>query len=379
MCGYYNLIEGDDFDWLRERSSSLTTPLSPGIDHTTSTINGYFAYIQPSQTQKPGEKAWLASEILSIDKEACLTLFVYKKGQQVGDLNVYTRTTNKNPVLVKGFPGESAGGNWMLAEVTLPVNTDYFDVLIEAIVGQGGDQQFIAIDDLLLTRDGTCDYFKSTTTTPTTTTKGPSFVYQCSFERDFCDWKVVSLPLGANWMRRNGEFAVYGEAAFNDVTYQNVLGYYAYVDLKATSSGQAILQSPALSFTQESCLELWFQLGGPVNSGLDIYVRDGLNRNMVWKRSGNQADSWSHLYLKIDKSDSVRTIELEADTGAANKGFVAVDEIKLIQGSCPATQYCDFENGICDFEHDITGQFQWIRHRGKTPSGFLQTGPSYDQ
>jgi hypothetical protein len=56
---------------------------------------------------------------------------------------------------------------------------------------------------------------------------------------------------------------------------------------------------------------------------------------------------------------------------------VAVDEVKLLLSSCPAQQYCDFESpAICNYQHDVTGDFKWTRNKGQTDS--YNTGPPFD-
>lgn len=58
-------------------------------------------------------------------------------------------------------------------------------------------------------------------------------------------------------------------------------------------------------------------------------------------------------------------------------GYVAIDEVKLLISECPSLQYCDFEtDDICNFEHDITGDFKWERNKATTST--IATGPQYD-
>ena len=58
-------------------------------------------------------------------------------------------------------------------------------------------------------------------------------------------------------------------------------------------------------------------------------------------------------------------------------GYVALDDIQIILGACPATQFCDFESpDICNYQHDVTAKFKWTRNKGSTDS--LSTGPPYD-
>jgi hypothetical protein len=64
------------------------------------------------------------------------------------------------------------------------------------------------------------------------------------------------------------------------------------------------------------------------------------------------------------------------DASQIYKGYIAIDDVRLILDSCPATQFCDFElPNICNYEHDVTGNFKWARNRGTTSN---TTGPQYD-
>lgn len=379
-CGYYNTKEGDDFDWLRSRAMHVNLTYSPSVDVTTGTTEGHFAYIKPTSSERPNQKAWLVSELITNDMEACLTYYYYLHGQTapaVGNLTIYSRTENKAPVSLASFSGDK-GSSWILGELTLPINTLYYDILFEATVGQT-NEAIIALDDIKLTKGGTCTFFKSTTTRQTTTTTLPAFKYQCSFELNFCDWMTDSVSTQAQWTRRNGELAVFGEAPFNDVTYQNRLGYYAHVNLKTSQTGVALLKSPSLAKLAQ-CFEFWYQVGGPVNSGLEVSIRQASNKTTIWKRDGSMSDTWNHAYVNIpeDRTNFARSIEAEVDTSASSDGFVALDDIRVLQGPCPASQYCDFEKDICDYQHDITAKFKWDRNKGKTSSGTLGTGPTTD-
>lgn len=53
-CGFYNTREGDDFDWERAkgRKNDFT---GPQVDHTTGTIEGYYALINPLSSYPEGK------------------------------------------------------------------------------------------------------------------------------------------------------------------------------------------------------------------------------------------------------------------------------------------------------------------------------------
>lgn len=52
-CGYLNTKEGDDFDWERGKGRVYYFT-GPGVDHTTSTVEGYYIFINPSSSMPMG-------------------------------------------------------------------------------------------------------------------------------------------------------------------------------------------------------------------------------------------------------------------------------------------------------------------------------------
>lgn len=140
----------------------------------------------------------------------------------------------------------------------------------------------------------------------------------------------------------------------------------------------AILKSPNFDNPQTTCLEFWYQLGGAATSGLAVAIKNRDTRNVIWRRDGNKADSWSHAYVTVLNTNLVnKWIEFEGDMSNLFSGYVAIDEVRLLIAECPSVQYCDFENvDLCGYDHDITGDFKWTRNKGDTPS--LSTGPKFD-
>ena len=45
-------------------------------------------------------------------------------------------------------------------------------------------------------------------------------------------------------------------------------------------------------------------------------------------------------------------------------GYVALDDVKILNGTCPSSRVCDFEDSsICGYQNDATADFTWSRHR----------------
>ena len=199
------------------------------------------------------------------------------------------------------FLKKEIGDFWIKGEVTIPTETRYFDLILEATRGDGifGN---IALDDIEMTLGGTCEFFNSTTTTIQPTTIAPEAKFYCNFENDMCEW-LPDESSDVFWTRQNGLNAKYGTAPLSDVSYQNSYGYYAYINAYYEGSLKtAILKSPNFDNSHVTCLEFWYQLGGAASSGLAVALRNRDNKVVLWRRSGNAADVWSHAYVTVSNA-----------------------------------------------------------------------------
>ncbi len=294
-CGYYNTKDGDDFDWEKGKGP-LYSSTGPTVDHTTNTQDGSYVFINPSYTHNKGDKAWLISEVLSLTEAACLNWYMHLYGNGIGNLSIYQRIYNKNLTILWKTSGNK-GDKWILGQITIQPQSNYFDLIFEATVGNSVFGN-IALDDINLVKGGSCEFFNSTTTKQTTS-NAPPFGLSCDFEdKKFCDWYPDPLS-DKQWSIQSGNSAVYGSAPLNDVTTSSSQGYYVYVSTNLNIQyGTAILRSPSLISNQESCLEFWYQLNGPSASGLTITLKSKSNKTELWKRKGNLADTWSHAYVR---------------------------------------------------------------------------------
>lgn len=57
--------------------------------------------------------------------------------------------------------------------------------------------------------------------------------------------------------------------------------------------------------------------------------------------------------------------------GKSWEGDISLDDLKLNFGTCPPSDICTFEHGLCDgWEKGSDGDFEWSRGRnGSTPTG----------
>lgn len=100
LCSWVNGQNGvvDDFDWLRNSGATPSVGTGPNVDHTLGTPQGFYLYIEASETFNKGAKAWLISEHYDAGPH-CLAFWYHLYGQHIGTLSVYTRIGVSKPQL----------------------------------------------------------------------------------------------------------------------------------------------------------------------------------------------------------------------------------------------------------------------------------------
>lgn len=70
-------------------------------------------------------------------------------------------------------------------------------------------------------------------------------------------------------------------------------------------------------------------------------------------------------------------VVFEAVRGPSYTSDVAIDDVSIISGACPAPGSCNFESGKCGYSNIVNGDdFDWSRTKGRSPSAY--TGPHTD-
>lgn len=102
----------------------------------------------------------------------------------------------------------------------------------------------------------------------------------------------------------------------------------------------------------------------------------------VWVMKNPHGDHWNLVSINYEGgAQSIKNVVIEAYANFKQAGDIAIDDISQSMGPCEdpnfASVTCDFEEEhICGYTSDPTGQFNWLRHKGRTQSA--QTGPSVD-
>ncbi|XP_052220183.1 SCO-spondin-like isoform X8 [Dreissena polymorpha] len=154
LCSWQN-VQGDDFNWVRQHSSTPTDDTGPEFDHSLKNASGFYMFIETSAPRAQNESARLQSPLIKPQKEItqCFQFWYHMKGSSIGQLNVYQSKGGSLPGdLVWSLSGEQ-GPDWSMGRVPVNASTNY-QMVIEGKVGDGylGD---IAVDDVSFT-DGNC-------------------------------------------------------------------------------------------------------------------------------------------------------------------------------------------------------------------------------
>jgi len=64
-----------NFNWTRQKGSTTSSNTGPPGDHTTGT--GYYAYIESSYPQQPGDRALLRSPLIPATSASCFTFYYH--------------------------------------------------------------------------------------------------------------------------------------------------------------------------------------------------------------------------------------------------------------------------------------------------------------
>ena len=366
----------------------------------------------------------------------CFSFMYVLNGNNPGSLNVYRKLysiTNKS--LEFNLNGNQ-GNEWKQALIPLRSVGDNFELYIEAVMGTNGN---IALDDLnLYDTDcsalpttpnpfelfqcgdgssipiaGVCNFIKDCANG-----YDEKVCADCDFENSTC--KYIDISDGdIKWTRTQALASPNGPSIDN--TLKNQYGYYANI---VDNTNVDILDWATLQLKQTlkpcspTCeLEFYYHMFG-VSDDLSVYLlsESGKYTELI-DLSGDFGDKWNRILLPIGRVSKAFKLEFEGVRYEDDFEYnLAIDDIKLVncefpapRPTCPANYFtcqrkscvlmnkvcdlvddcgdnsdelncqgytaCDFENGLCDWQHDPNAPIKWILNKGRTPT--FNTGKFY--
>ncbi|XP_025085553.1 MAM and LDL-receptor class A domain-containing protein 1-like [Pomacea canaliculata] len=372
FCTFTN-SKTDQFDWILGFGDTKSLYSGPSTDHTTGTVEGHYIFID-STTSLPGDKAQLVSETLHPTPGSCLVFYYNMNGAGMGSLNVY-KSTQLSQKLIFNQTGHHANA-WLQSSVNLTSVTPY-TIIFEGVKGANNTSD-IALDDISVSQ-GACGQQNGTGTPGITTTPLSIPNLGCDFENGICQW-TQDTSNQFNWTWQQGSTATADSGPRFDHTQGNIRGHYVDVDASHAANATARLRSPQFSNTGSTCATFWYHMYGADVNKLNLYLASpGKPGSQVWTKSGNQGFMWQYAEVEVGAVSSAQLI-FEAVCGTAYMGDIALDDISIISGPCPAPgkdlSFCDFEDThMCGFVQSISDQFDWVLETGATTPDL---GPKVD-
>lgn len=362
QCKWTDTSDGQS-TWQRQKASNDT---EPPADHTTHT--GYYMRVNFSQGSAQTE-ARLQSPPLPPSSLYCQILFHFHIGaENGGSLSVLMQQAEGSEAILWSRSHNTVS-HWTAELLPLGLHQQPYKVLFRGLKkapqeDTGTGNHVIAVDDVSFVN---CE---KSYQPPALSSFG------CSFEDGLCLW-VQGAEDQLDWLLRSGPTETPNTGPAEDHTGK---GKYLYIESSSPSVSRNVaqLKSPLLPLAGEDgyCFTFWYHMFGPTVGSLKVFLQtaDPLQKILVWQKSGNQGDEWllvqSHVTLQ-----KVHQVIVEATVGG-EAGDIAIDDISLIHGPCPASDVCDFEEGSCNWQQQTTEDFDWVRQSGPTHNH--NTGPDSD-
>eukprot|EP00057_Strongylocentrotus_purpuratus_P018006 XP_011672480.1 PREDICTED: MAM and LDL-receptor class A domain-containing protein 2 [Strongylocentrotus purpuratus] len=376
FCDWVNLGDGiDDFDWLWGTAVG-TGGVGPILDHTTFTSSGHYLYVDTS-THFAGTTGILQSQDYAHTGPRCVSFYYHMSGSGPGTLSVYRQDDGDlfvSPSLTKTG---NQGDRWMLAQVeVIPDPEKSYKIYIELTSTGPSTGSHMAIDDVNIDdrfclEEGTC-----------------------TFEYDMCGYVNDYQNDDFDWIRGSYTTSSGYTGPSIDHTLQTGYGHYVFIEGSFRTAGsKSWLLSEHFPATGGRCMDFWYHMYGAGMGDLNVYTAtENTAPKLVFTQSKNHGDIWLQAKVNVDAISTFWVI-FEGVVGYNYTSDVSLDDMFLHPSICsipieiptqpappptslPDTHNCDFENGFCNWTHDINNDFDWTRASGST--GSVGTGPSSD-
>lgn len=340
------------YNWRLGRGREAYWYGGPTTDASGSVKGGY-AFIDISIMGKgksnKTKKAWMPSfkNPPTTGRGKCLRFRYNLEGLCVGGLRVviYDTVDNKSYTIWETL--DTTDGQWTNGKVSYTRENPY-RIIFETFPKDNNLNRrgFAAIDNIAL-YDGPC----------------PG---DCTFEYDFCDWTNVNSGDDFDWkMGRGSDSTITGpERDHGSSITKGRTGGYAYIDSSypRRPGDTAQLWSPTLNPTGDHgpmCLSFFTSMFGAGIGALRIYLYDSLRKQIsdaVWSLNSGSltADQWHKGEVTLSLPAPYWVI-FEAEVRIPGQGDIALDDVALVDGTCPSVPREASRKGDCAFLVDMCG------------------------
>ncbi|XP_070811785.1 apical endosomal glycoprotein [Pituophis catenifer annectens] len=196
---------------------------------------------------------------------------------------------------------------------------------------------------------------------PEAPASAPQAGLSCNFEIGWCSWYVEQND-GFEWRLSKSRRGA--------VDHTTGTGSFLFADpggawnpgwrARLVSAPQVAAASAAV---EASCLSFWYRMDGPQIGTLALKVKAaGESEQVLWTRRGSHGAVWHQASSSISPKPGQ---DYQVIFEALRDGFlgsIALDDLTVTPGACPAQRHCSFEAGECGFS--VPKQQAWQRQNG---------------
>ncbi|XP_061149410.1 MAM domain-containing protein 2-like [Syngnathus typhle] len=293
-------------------------------DHTTGA--GTFLLAHSQLSTQSSYMSRLVSPTLAANMKYCLRFYFSLRGFNQTDqaLAVYLQQGSSQEKI--WTQGEKSRGIWIAADVTFQTSQPAKVVFVSTCRSLW-DCGSVALDDITMSL-GDCEL---------ATGMSSSLPGCCDFTAGLCGYTQDKQSDAADWEWRRGPTPTSYTGPRGDHT--SGLGYYLYMEASPILPGETarLLSRPLRASRGPQCLCFYYHMYGSSTGELSVRLQKDGGDILLWQRSGEQSIAWLRATVEY-QSDRQHQIVFEATRGSSVRSDIAIDDIVLEGGPCPATE-----------------------------------------
>ncbi|XP_067219288.1 MAM and LDL-receptor class A domain-containing protein 1 isoform X1 [Chanodichthys erythropterus] len=350
-CGWIDSSNDfDEFKWRREMANISDVP---GVDHTTGSPWGGVMHAEDDYASI-FSKAILEHTLPRATAVGCKLSFWYHLHDPVNIASDFSLSLigGTSPVKLWSIKKGQTNG-WENACLLIGNRPLGLKLVFSVDPISIGDQD-IMLDDITMTDCAEGDI------------PAASDHLSCDFENDTCSW-YHDQSTEITWKREDGQNPPFGyEGPAHDHTTGS--GYFMFIAPQWSSKPPQTAR--LIGFPQQAkCVSFWYIIyGGKIGSLRFITKHANGNQTLMWMRTGTQGNKWRFVDLSFTDSEEPVQMIFEGIL-EGTKGYIAIDDVQVSNGSCPAERECTFQASLCGLLSDPTADFTWIRTNGELATG----------
>ncbi len=105
---------------------------------------------------------------------------------------------------------------------------------------------------------------------------------------------------------------------------------------------------------------------GNMNLTVRTYAFGIYNTRPAFMASGERALNWQMAQATLKFTSSFQIVfEAIGNSDAEENSQIWLDDIEISYKPCQPVATCDFEDGICGFNHNLNSDFNWLLINGE--------------